>query len=155
MLRRGMLFSLVMGAVLSSQFAAAEISNLKDVVAGSYLVARLAIEGPYFVIEAKVSEDGSNFEYRDANLEDQTQAPCAGQLIYPTKKSQEKSIVEMVVKCDGDEESYVTQIDMSAVNSVEDLESAEGVRVMAKSDFIDSNQWIPFTLRKQSTPFFR
>ena len=115
-------------------------------LAGSFIVAKMAIPGPYYVVELVVAGDGKNVTFRDANMDYLRPADdCQGTLTISD------AVAQVTVACKS-AEGFTFNIDIGLENlTLEKLEV--GQEVLVKSDFTEG-QWLPFFLRKQATTFF-
>ncbi len=115
-------------------------------LANSYLIARLAVEGPYYAVEVYVAENGRDVVFRDATMDAaRPVGDCSGHLnIDGTIASIELECLSMPGF------PFVMQVDLQTT-TLQQLET--GLVLNAKSTFTD-NSWLPFQVIKRNQPFF-
>lgn len=115
-------------------------------MANSYLIARLAVEGPYYAVEIHVADNGQDVVFRDATLDAARPAgDCRGHL------SIDGTIASIELEClSMPGFPFVMQVDLQTT-TLQQLEA--GLVLNAKSTFTD-NSWLPFQVIKRNQPFF-
>ena len=133
---------LIMFALLISTPAVALTG--KD-LAGSFLVAKLAVEGPYYVVELEVNKAGEAVIFRDANMDYVRKGDeCTGPITITN------NAVNVDVACSPRSgETFQIEIDTRGVTKKQ-LES--GVKLMVRSN-ATGGQWLPFQVKKQAKAF--
>lgn len=116
---------------------------------GAVLVARLAIEGPFFVAELRISDTSLQYRYREATIDGVMPAPgCTG--TFEIKKG----FFEGLLDCSeiGSDEIIVQTVDLSKV-TINDLKSSEGALIQITSSLMGGLK-VPFQLFLQQEPYF-
>ncbi|KHD88170.1 MAG: hypothetical protein OM95_10395 [Bdellovibrio sp. ArHS] len=131
----------------TGQIGSGNINNLVESdFSGSYIVGRLAIEGPYYVVQFQVNEAGDRVVFRDANMDNvSADNNCVGDSM-----KLKNNILDVAVYCKSAGETLRFQIDVTGV-SKEDLAKGADVQVRSAATM---NQWIPFKIIKRNKSFF-
>ncbi len=115
-------------------------------IAGSYLSAKLAIEGPYYALELKVSPDGKTATFRDANMDTvRPEGDCTAKIQIVQNLAQ----VELNCKSMGRQQLHL-EIDLDGVTPAA---LKAGTQVRARSEATEM-QWLPFQAKQSNRSFF-
>lgn len=130
----------------TGQIGSGSINLTEKDFAGSYIVGRLAIEGPYYVVQFQVNDAGDRVIFRNANMDDVSpDNDCVG-----TGMTLTDNILNVSVHCKSADQMLSFQIDVTGVSKA-DLN--KGVTVQVRSE-ATMEQWIPFTVVKREKSFF-
>ncbi|MEK2689165.1 hypothetical protein [Bdellovibrio sp. GT3] len=115
--------------------------------ANSYIVARLAIEGPYYVAQFEVNGNGDTVIFRDANMDAaRDNQDCVGKNI-----NLKNNILQVSVNCKSLGNAPLSfEIDVKGLTKA-DLE--KGAKVNVRSD-ATGGEWFPFDIVKRNKSFF-
>jgi hypothetical protein len=129
------------------QIGSGNVGLTKGDFLNSYIVAKLAIEGPYYVAQFEVNGTGDNVIFRDANMDNV--APdnnCVGDSF-----EIEQNIVKVSVVCKKADNARLNfEIDISGISRA-DLE--KGTKAQVRSEATGGN-WFPFSIIKRNKSFF-
>ncbi|WP_413576127.1 hypothetical protein ACLVWU_17225 [Bdellovibrio sp. HCB290] len=129
------------------QIGSGNVGLSKKDLADAFIVARLAIEGPYYAAQFEVNSKADQVIFRDGNMdavrEDQD---CVGNSI-----DLQKNILKVSVVCKSLGNSPLSfEIDVTGVTKA-DLE--KGTKVQVRSD-ATGGEWFPFDIIKRKKSFF-
>jgi hypothetical protein len=129
----------------TGQIGSGNISISKEDFLNSYIVGRLAVEGPYYAVEFKVNATGDRIVFRNGNMDNvNDDNDCIGNDI-----EIQNSIMSIGVVCKS-MGSLSFEIDVKGLTK-EALQ--KGTQVMVRSEATGGN-WLPFNIIQRQKSFF-
>ncbi|AHZ85745.1 hypothetical protein AB1A81_00335 [Bdellovibrio bacteriovorus] len=131
----------------TGQIGSGTVSLTEKDFAGSYIVGRLAIEGPYYVVQFEVSKKGDVVVFRQANMDQVSENnDCIGDGF-----KIDGDILNVGVACKSLGGAVLNfEINVAGLTKA-DLE--KGASVMVRSEATEG-AWIPFEITKRKKSFF-
>ncbi|MDG0816320.1 hypothetical protein [Bdellovibrio svalbardensis] len=131
----------------TGQIGSGNVNISKEDFLDSYIVGKLAIEGPYYAVEFKVNAAGDRIVFRNGNMDEVSpNEDCVGNGI-----SIKKNIMSLAVAC-----KSMGGATLNFDINVEGLTKealAKGAKVMVRSE-ATQGQWVPFNIIQRKKSFF-
>lgn len=132
----------------TGQIGSGSISISKEDFLDSYIVGKLAIEGPYYAVEFKVNAAGDRIVFRNGNMDEvNPKDDCVGNAI-----NINKNILNLSVACKSMGGAVLNfEINVEGLTK-DDLK--KGAQVMVRSE-ATQGEWIPFNIIQRKKSFFQ